>query len=102
MAPLAGVRVIAVEVYGAGPFGSAHLADLGAEVIKIEHRQGGGDVSRAVGPYFLGEGDGHFFQSLNRNKKSLGLDLKQLRGQEIFRKLAATALRILRRWPCAR
>ncbi len=90
MLPLAGVRILAVEVYGAGPFGTAHLADLGAEVIKIEQREGG-DVSRAVGPYFLGEQDSHFFQSLNRNKKSLTLDLKHPRGQEILRKLAATA-----------
>jgi len=91
MLPLAGVRILAVEVYGAGPFGTAHLADLGAEVIKIENRAGGGDVSRLVGPYFLGEGDGHFFQSLNRNKKSLALDLKQPRGQEVLHRLAATA-----------
>ncbi len=90
MAPLAGVRILAVEVYGAGPFGSAHLADLGAEVIKIEPREGG-DMSRGVGPYFLGEGDGHFFQSLNRNKKSLTLDLKQPQGREVLLKLAATA-----------
>jgi len=91
MLPLAGVRILAVEVYGAGPFGSAHLADLGAEVIKIEQRAGGGDVSRVVGPYFLGEHDGHFFQSLNRNKKSLTLDLKHPRGREVFLKLVATA-----------
>jgi crotonobetainyl-CoA:carnitine CoA-transferase CaiB-like acyl-CoA transferase len=90
MPPLAGLRVIAVEVYGAGPFGTAHLADLGAEVVKIEQREGG-DVSRAVGPYFLGEGDSHFFQSLNRNKKSLTLDLKHPRGQEVLHRLAATA-----------
>ena len=70
MAPLEGVRILAVEVYGAGPFGSAHLADLGAEVIKIEPRDGG-DMSRSVGPYVLGDDDAHFFQSLNRNKKSL-------------------------------
>jgi crotonobetainyl-CoA:carnitine CoA-transferase CaiB-like acyl-CoA transferase len=91
MLPLAGVRILAVEVYGAGPFGSAHLADLGAEVIKIEQRAAGGDVSRAVGPYFLGAGDGHFFQSLNRNKKSLTLDLKHPHGREVLHKLAATA-----------
>jgi len=90
MPPLAGLRILAVEVYGAGPFGSAHLADLGAEVIKIESRDGG-DVSRAVGPYFLGADDSHFFQSLNRNKKSLTVDLKQPRGQEVLRRLAATA-----------
>jgi succinate---hydroxymethylglutarate CoA-transferase len=90
MPPLAGLRILAVEVYGAGPFGSAHLADLGAEVIKLESRDGG-DVSRAVGPYFLGEDDSHFFQSLNRNKKSLTLDLKQPRGQQVLQRLAATA-----------
>jgi crotonobetainyl-CoA:carnitine CoA-transferase CaiB-like acyl-CoA transferase len=91
MLPLAGVRILAVEVYGAGPFGTTHLADLGAEVIKIEQRAGGGDVSRAVGPYFLGEDDSVFFQSLNRNKKSLTLDLKHPSGREILAKLAATA-----------
>ena len=91
MLPLAGVRILAVEVYGAGPFGTAHLADLGAEVIKIEQRGAGGDVSRAVGPYFLGAGDGHFFQALNRNKKSLTLDLKHARGKEVLHRLAATA-----------
>ncbi|MGD9954138.1 MAG: CaiB/BaiF CoA transferase family protein [Burkholderiales bacterium] len=90
MLPLAGVRIIAVEVYGAGPFGTTHLADLGAEVIKIEPREGG-DVSRSVGPYFLGEDDSVFFQSLNRNKKSLTLDLKHPKGREVLEKLAATA-----------
>jgi len=91
MLPLEGVRVLAVEVYGAGPFGTAHLADLGAEVIKIEQRPAGGDVSRAVGPYFLGEGDSHFFQSLNRNKKSLALDLKHPQGKDVLHRLARTA-----------
>jgi crotonobetainyl-CoA:carnitine CoA-transferase CaiB-like acyl-CoA transferase len=90
MLPLAGVRILAVEVYGAGPFGTTHLADLGAEVIKIEQREAGGDISRVVGPYFLGENDSHFFQSLNRNKKSLTLDLKHPRGREVLLKLVAT------------
>ncbi len=90
MTPLEGLRILAVEVYGAGPFGTAHLADLGAEVIKIEPREGG-DVSRAVGPYLLGEDDSVFFQSLNRNKKSLTLDLKQAKGREVLERLAATA-----------
>ena len=90
MLPLVGVRILAVEVYGAGPFGTTHLADLGAEVIKIEQREGG-EVSRTVGPYFLGEDDSHFFQSLNRNKKSLTLDLKHPRGREVLEKLVATA-----------
>ena len=91
MAPLEGVRIIAVEVYGAGPYGSTFLADLGAEVIKIEHRQSGGDVSRVVGPHFLGGQDSHFFQTFNRNKKSLALDLKHPLGQQVLHKLAATA-----------
>jgi len=90
MLPLEGVRVLAVEVYGAGPFGTAHLADLGAEVVKIEPREAG-DVSRAVGPYLLGEHDSHFFQSLNRNKKSLALDLKHPEGKQILHRLAASA-----------
>jgi crotonobetainyl-CoA:carnitine CoA-transferase CaiB-like acyl-CoA transferase len=89
--PLEGLRILAVEQYGAGPYGSTYLADMGAEVIKLEHRASGGDMSRGVGPYFLGPHDSHFFQSLNRNKKSLTLDLKHPLGREIFEKLVATA-----------
>lgn len=89
--PLAGVRIIAVEQYGAGPYGTGHLADLGADVIKIENRSTGGDTSRGVGPYFLGEDDSQFYQAFNRNKRSLTLDLKTDKGQEILHKLAATA-----------
>ncbi|NPC56946.1 CaiB/BaiF CoA transferase family protein [Caenimonas soli] len=93
--PLQGVRVLSAEQYGAGPFGSMMLADLGAEVIKIENPREGGDVSRATGPFFLegagGSPDSQFFQSFNRNKKSLALDLKSAEGQAVFRKLAATS-----------
>jgi len=89
--PLAGLRVIAIEQYGAGPFGTQHLADLGAEVIKIENPRDGGDVGRAVGPYFFGPGDSHFHQSFNRNKKSITLDLKQPEGRQALRRLAADA-----------
>lgn len=89
--PLAGVRIIAVEQYGAGPFGTQHLADLGAEVIKIENPNDGGDVGRAVGPHYFGPGDSHFYQSFNRNKKSITLDLKNPRGQEALRRLAEDA-----------
>jgi crotonobetainyl-CoA:carnitine CoA-transferase CaiB-like acyl-CoA transferase len=85
--PLSGVRIVSVEQYGAGPFGTAHLADLGAEVIKIENFNDGGDMSRAVGPHFFAPGDSHFYEAFNRNKRSLGLDLKHPKGQEIFRKL---------------
>ena len=52
MLPLESVRVIAVEQYGAGPFGTMFLADLGAEVIKIENPNDGGDMARNVGPFF--------------------------------------------------
>ena len=55
--PLLGVRVLAVEQYGAGPFGTMFLADQGAEVIKIENPAEGGDVSRGVGPHFFASGD---------------------------------------------
>jgi crotonobetainyl-CoA:carnitine CoA-transferase CaiB-like acyl-CoA transferase len=88
--PLHGLRILAIEQYGAGPYGSMYLADLGAEVIKIEAPPGG-DVSRATGPYFLGEGDSQFFQTFNLNKRSLRLDLKHGRGREVFEKLVTTA-----------
>jgi succinate---hydroxymethylglutarate CoA-transferase len=92
---LNGLRILAVEQYGAGPFGSQGLADLGAEVIKIENPREGGDMSRSIGPHFDRRlpqtSQSYFFQSVNRNKKSLGLDLSTHKGQEIFRRLAATA-----------
>jgi crotonobetainyl-CoA:carnitine CoA-transferase CaiB-like acyl-CoA transferase len=85
--PLSGVRIVSVEQYGAGPFGTQHLADLGAEVIKIENFNDGGDMSRAVGPLFFEADDSYFYEAFNRNKRSLGLDLKHPSGQEILRKL---------------
>ena len=93
--PLAGLRVLAVEQYGAGPFGTSYLADLGAEVIKIENHKDGGDVGRHVGPHFFGEDDSHFFQTFNRNKKSLTLDLKHPEGQAVFHRLVRTADAVL-------
>lgn len=92
--PLKGVRILAVEQYGAGPFASMHLADLGAEVIKIES-PGGGDVSRATGPHFLGENDSQFFQTFNRNKASVVLDLKSPQGRADFERLVASADAVL-------
>ena len=89
--PLAGIRILTLENFGAGPFGSLYLADLGAEVIKIENRDQGGDATRGMGPYFLGEHDSHFFQTFNLNKKSVTLNLKIPEGREAFRRLAATA-----------
>jgi crotonobetainyl-CoA:carnitine CoA-transferase CaiB-like acyl-CoA transferase len=91
MLPLSGVRVLAVEQYGAGPFGTMFLADQGAEVIKIENPNDGGDMSRAVGPYFFAPGDSEFFHSLNRNKKSFTLDLSRPEGQAVLRDLARSA-----------
>ncbi|WBO21293.1 CaiB/BaiF CoA transferase family protein [Sphingomonas abietis] len=89
--PLAGLRIVAVEQYGAGPFGTQQLADLGAEVIKIENHKDGGDVGRHVGPHFFGPEDSHFYEAFNRNKKSLGLDLKSEEGRGILEKLVASA-----------
>jgi crotonobetainyl-CoA:carnitine CoA-transferase CaiB-like acyl-CoA transferase len=91
MLPLHGVRVLAVEQYGAGPFGTMFLADQGAEVIKIENPNDGGDMSRAVGPHFFAPGDSQFFHSFNRNKKSLTLDLGRPEGQAILADLVRTA-----------
>ena len=95
MALLEGLRVLAVEQYGAGPFGTQALADLGAEVVKIESFADGGDVTRSLGPYFepsLGETAGSlFFQALNRNKSSIALDLAKDEGRGVFARLVADA-----------
>ncbi len=88
---LSGLRVIAVEQYGAGPYGSMQLADLGAEVIKIENPADGGDMSRRVGPFFLGPEDSQFFHSFNRNKKSVTLDLKKPGARDVLHRLASRA-----------
>ncbi len=93
--PLSGFRILSAEQYGAGPYGTMHLAQLGAEVIKIEPPRiggkGGGDTARAVGPHFLREKESLYFQAFNLNKKSLTLDLRSEDGQAVFRKLAAGA-----------
>ncbi|MBH68214.1 MAG: CoA transferase [Rhodospirillaceae bacterium] len=91
MQPLAGVRVLAVEQYGAGPFGTMYLANQGAEVIKIENPRDGGDMSRAVGPHFLGPEDSEFFHSFNANKHSMTIDLQSSQGRELFLELVKTA-----------
>jgi crotonobetainyl-CoA:carnitine CoA-transferase CaiB-like acyl-CoA transferase len=89
--PLAGIRVLTFENFGAGPFGSMYLADLGAEVVKIESRTQGGDATRGMGPCFLGPHDSHFFQTFNLNKKSVALDVKRTDGRAAFHRLARTA-----------
>jgi crotonobetainyl-CoA:carnitine CoA-transferase CaiB-like acyl-CoA transferase len=87
-APLTGVRVVEVGNYMAAPFCAMQLADLGAEVIKVEHPDGGDHVRRSAP---LIEGEGSAFMRLNRNKRSIALDLKSDQGKEIFRKLVRTA-----------
>ncbi|MBI3522517.1 MAG: CoA transferase [Chloroflexi bacterium] len=86
--PLAGIRVIEIGNYMAGPFCGMHLADLGAEVIKVENPKGG-DLTRQLQPFQAGE-SGSFLR-LNRGKRSLALDLKRPRGADIFRRLSARA-----------
>lgn len=86
MKPLEDVRIIAIEQYGAGPFGSVHLADLGAEVIKIEDPSSGGDIGRYVPPFQEGE-DSLFFETFNRNKRSLSLNMSNSAGREVFESL---------------
>lgn len=89
--PLRGVRILSFEQYGAGPFGTLHLADLGAEVIKIENPAEGGDVGRLVGPFYFGPGDSHFHEAFNRNKKSLTLNLKQDEARSVLADLVRNA-----------
>ncbi len=89
--PLAGIRVLSFDQYGAGPYCTMIMAEMGADVIKIENPGTGGDFSRDTGPYFLGEHDSLFFQSLNLNKRSLTLDLKHPKGREVLHKLVAGA-----------
>jgi crotonobetainyl-CoA:carnitine CoA-transferase CaiB-like acyl-CoA transferase len=84
--PLAGVRVLAVEQFGAGPWATLQLADLGAQVIKIEDPGSAGDVGRYVPPYQDGE-DSLFFETFNRGKLSIVLDLRSDAGREVFHDL---------------
>jgi crotonobetainyl-CoA:carnitine CoA-transferase CaiB-like acyl-CoA transferase len=86
--PLHGVRVIDLTRVLAGPFATQSLGDLGAEVLKIEP-PGNGDETRHFPPFIQGES--HYFLGVNRNKKSLVVDLQQEAGKEILRRLAATA-----------
>jgi crotonobetainyl-CoA:carnitine CoA-transferase CaiB-like acyl-CoA transferase len=85
--PLAGIRVIELANFIAGPLAGTLLADMGADVVKVEPPQG--DMARATPP--IRDGESLSFVSLNRNKRSLVLDLKRPEGQDILRKLAASA-----------
>lgn len=88
--PLEGVRVLSLCQFGAGPFGSMLLADLGAEVIKIEDPTTGGDVARYVPPFAEGQ-DSLYFQSFNRNKLGITLDLRRPGAREVLHRLVAAS-----------
>lgn len=88
MKPLEGVIVLDLSRVLAGPYASMILADFGADVIKIE-MPGQGDDSRAFGP-FVGQ-ESVYFMSLNRNKRSMTLNLKHPEAQDIFKKMVAKA-----------
>src|SRR6266481_3542263 len=87
-APLAGIRVVEVGNYMAGPYCGMQLADLGADVVKIEHPKAG-DLARLLEP--LASGESGNFARLNRDKRSLAIDLKREEGRAIFRRLAERA-----------
>src|SRR5262249_26237519 len=87
--PLAGIAVADLTQTVAGPFCTQTLGDRGADVVKVE-RPGRGDDARAWGPPFW-ERESAVFVALNRNKKSLALDLKREGGIEILRRLVARA-----------
>ena len=87
---LEGLRVLDLSRMLAGPYGSMLLADMGAEVIKVEEPDGG-DPMRVMGPPFLPDGESAYFLSINRNKKSMALDLTTPAGRDVFLDLARVA-----------
>ena len=90
--PLAGIRIIEVGHMLMGPYCGMLLADLGAEVIKIEPPEG--DIGRTISPHSIGPHNA-YFASLNRNKKSVVLDLASEAGQSSLRKLVANSRALL-------
>jgi crotonobetainyl-CoA:carnitine CoA-transferase CaiB-like acyl-CoA transferase len=94
--PLEGVRVLDLSRVLAGPYATMVLADLGADVIKVEHPDRGDDT-RHWGPPFAG-GESAYFLSVNRNKRSIGVDLKDEIGLERVKTLAAEADVLIENW----
>ena len=84
--PLAGIRVVEIGNYMAGPYCGMQLADLGADVVKVEHPKAG-DLARLLEPLTSGESGN--FARLNRDKRSLAIDLKRDEGRDVFKRLAA-------------
>lgn len=89
MRPLDGIRVLDLSRVLAGPYCTMYLADMGAEVIKVE-RPGKGDDTRGYGPPFV-EGESCYFMSINRGKKSITVDMKTPEGLSVIKRLAARA-----------
>lgn len=87
--PLAGVRVVDLSRVLAGPYATMTLADLGSDVVKVEHPRGG-DETRSWGPPFAG-GESAYFLSINRSKRSVALDLKDPEGRDLALELCARA-----------
>lgn len=87
--PLKGIRVISFEQFGAAPYATMFLADLGAEVLKVELPEG--DFARHTHPLTLGPNDSLYFQSMNLNKKSIHIDLKKEEEIIFFHKLVRTS-----------
>lgn len=87
---LEGLRVLELGNYMAGPYAGTLLADMGADVVKIE-APAGGDYSRGLGPFAEGSPDGAGFLRLDRNKRSVALDLKTERGKRAFETLVGRA-----------
>src|SRR5438067_12420898 len=85
--PLQGIRVVDLTRVLAGPFCTQSLGDLGAEILKIEPPERG-DETRHSPPFIAGES--HYFLGINRNKKSLVVDLQHPKGAESLRRLGAT------------
>src|SRR5215212_3383674 len=98
--PLAGVRVLDLSRVLAGPYATMVLGDLGADVIKVEHPERGDD-NRHWGPPFAGQGEAResaYFLSVNRNKRSIGVDLKDPEGLKRIKTLAAGADVVIENW----
>jgi crotonobetainyl-CoA:carnitine CoA-transferase CaiB-like acyl-CoA transferase len=94
--PLEGVKVLDLSRVLAGPYATMVLGDLGADVLKVEHPERGDDT-RHWGPPFAG-GESAYFLSINRNKRSIGVDLKDQKGLERVEKLAAGADVVIENW----
>jgi crotonobetainyl-CoA:carnitine CoA-transferase CaiB-like acyl-CoA transferase len=87
--PLAGIRIVSFEHFGAGPYATMFFADFGAEVLKIESVEG--DYARRTGPLTIGEGDSLYFQCMNLNKKSIVIDLKNPADRAVFENLVRSS-----------